>query len=256
METVWVLGFALAGSVGALLLAAGFLVLPVPIRSSLLPGLIAYATGSLLGAAFLGLLPEAIARRPAPDVLTMTLIGIFLFFVLEMLLIWRHYHADDHRHGAEDHVHRHVGGQVGPLLLIGDAVHNLADGIVIAVTFGISVSLGIASSLAIIVHEVAQEVGDFAILLDAGYRPAKAFVWNLISGLSTVVGAVVALAFTERLRPVTPYVMALAAATFIYIGLADLMPTLHRHVGVGPTVARILLMVAGALTIAVIHAVG
>jgi zinc and cadmium transporter len=256
METTLIVGFALAGSVGALSLAAGLLVLPARIRTLLLPGLIAYATGSLIGAAFLGLLPEAITRAPADDVLLATLIGIFVFFVLEMLLIWRHYHAETHRHGPEEPAHQHIGSTVGPLLLLGDGVHNFADGIVIAVTFSISIELGVAASLAIVVHEVAQEVGDFAVLLGAGYRPRKAFLWNAISGLATLLGAAVALAFADEIAPVTPYVMGVAASTFVYIGMTDLMPTLHRHVSVKATVVQTLLMVAGTGTIALIHAVG
>lgn len=254
MRAVLVFGFALAGSVGALCLAATFLVIPSRIRSTILPALIGYATGTLIGAAFLGLLPEAIARAPAEHVLATALAGIFAFFVLEKLLIWRHYHeVGAHRHHAEEQGHQHVGSSVGPLLLLGDAVHNFADGVVIAVTFNVSVELGVAASLAIIVHEVAQEVGDFAVLLDAGFRPARAFAWNTVSGLTTLVGAGLAYVLVDRVAWTTPYVMAVAASTFIYIGMADLMPALHHHVGPTATLSQLALMGAGVGTIVLVQ---
>jgi zinc and cadmium transporter len=256
MTMALIFGFAVAGSIGALSLAAAFLVLPSEIRSTILPALIGYATGTLLGAAFLGLLPEAIARAPASGVLATALAGIFAFFLLEKLLIWRHHHqvGAHHRHtGDEDHVH--VGAAVGPLLLLGDGVHNFVDGVVIAVTFGVSVELGVAASVAIVVHEIAQEVGDFAILLDAGYPTGKAFVWNMVSGLTTLVGAALAYAFADRIEAATPYVMAVAASTFLYIGMADLIPALHRHVGLTATLTQLLLMGAGVGTIVLIHSV-
>jgi zinc and cadmium transporter len=256
MEIALVVGFALAGSVGAIGLAAMFLVLPVAVRSTLLPALIGFATGTLIGAAFLGLLPEALARAPANDVLATTLVGIFLFFILENLLIWRHYHdVGAHRHHPGEEGHEHVGTAVAPLLLVGDGVHNFVDGVVIAVTFGVSVELGVAASIAIVVHEVAQEVGDFAILLDAGYGRTKALVWNTVSGLTTLVGAGLALALADASTSITPYVMAIAASTFLYIGMADLMPVLHRHGTRAAAAAQVALMAAGAATIVLINAI-
>lgn len=256
MRTALIFGFALAGSVGALSLAAAFLVLPSGIQSTILPALIAYATGTLIGAAFLGLLPEAIARAPAQDVLSAALAGIFAFFLLEKLLIWRHHHhvGTLHHHDG-DAMPAHVGPAVGPLLLLGDGVHNFADGIVIAITFDVSIELGVAASIAIVVHEVAQEVGDFAILLDAGYRPASAFVWNTVSGLTTLVGAALAYALADSIGSTTPYVMVVAASTFLYIGMADLIPALHRHVGPATAATQLTLMAAGVGTIVLINSV-
>jgi zinc and cadmium transporter len=256
MTTALLFGFALAGSVGAIGLAAALLVLPSTIRSTILPALIAYATGTLIGASFLGLLPEAIARAPAEGVLATALGGIFAFFILEKLLIWRHHHQiDEHHHHALQEGHVHVGSAVGPLLLLGDGVHNFADGVVIAITFDVSIELGVAASVAIVVHEVAQEVGDFAVLLDSGYRPARALLWNTVSGLATVVGAALAFALAPRIDAIAPYVMAVAASTFLYIGMADLIPALHRHVGAAATVTQLTVMGAGVGTIVLIHAV-
>jgi len=254
MNVGWVFGFALAGSVGALCLAGLFLVLPSQVRSTVLPALIAYATGTLLGAAFLGLLPEAIASAPADAVLATVLGGIFAFFLLEKLLIWRHDHLNGPHHQHADG-HRHPHSVVGPLLLVGDAVHNFVDGVVIAITFDVSTELGIASSIAIVAHEVAQEVGDFAVLLDVGFRPSKAFAWNIASGLPTLVGAGLAFAFGDELQDLAPYAMAVAASTFLYIGMADLIPVLHGHVGRTPTFVQVALMGVGVGTIVLIHAV-
>jgi zinc and cadmium transporter len=127
--------------------------------------------------------------------------------------------------------------------------------VVIAVTFGVSVELGVAASIAIVVHEVAQEVGDFAILLDAGYGRTKALAWNTVSGLTTLVGAGLALALADASTSITPYVMAIAASTFLYIGMADLMPVLHRHGTRAAAAAQVALMAAGAATIVLINAI-
>lgn len=252
--TVLVFAFALAGSIGALGLAAVFLVLPSAIRSAVVPALVGFATGTLIGAAFLGLLPEAIERAPASGVLATTLGGIFAFFLLEKLLIWRHHHQlGIHHHHDDEEGHEHLSAAVGPLLLLGDGVHNFADGVVIAITFHTSIELGVAASLAIVVHEAAQEVGDFAVLLGAGYRPAKAFVWNTVSGLATLVGAALAYALADRIGSATPYVMAVAASTFLYIGMADLIPALHRHVGPAAAIVQTTLMGTGVGAIVLIH---
>jgi zinc and cadmium transporter len=255
MENALIFGFALAGSVGAICLAAALLVLPSGTRATVLPALISYATGTLIGAAFLGLLPEALALGPTRAVLATALGAIFAFFLLEKLLIWRHHHQlDVHRHHEDPTEAHHVGSAAGPLLLLGDAVHNFVDGFVIAVTFGVSIEVGVAASIAIVVHEVAQEVGDFAILLDAGYTPRRAFLWNTVSGMPTLAGAALTVALADRIEPLIPYAMAVAASTFLYIGMADLIPTLHRHVGPMATVTQMALMGAGVGTIVLIHA--
>ena len=178
----WIFGFSLLASVGAICLTGSFLLLPPGIRQRLVPHLISYAIGTLLGAAFLGLIPHALADIPASKVFAVFLAGIVVFIVLERLMLWRHCH--------EAHCEVHSGS--GVLILIGDGVHNFVDGILIAATFLTSVPLGIATSLAIVSHEVPQEVGDFAILLESGYSAARAFLLNLVSGASTLVGALLA----------------------------------------------------------------
>jgi hypothetical protein len=161
---LWIFGFSLLASAGAICLTGSFLLLPPGIRQRLVPHLISYAIGTLLGAAFLGLIPHALADIPTSNVFAVLLAGIVVFIVLERLMLWRHCHE------AQCEVH----SASGVLILIGDGVHNFVDGILIAATFLTSVPLGIATSLAIVSHEVPQEVGDFAILLESGYSAARA----------------------------------------------------------------------------------
>jgi len=205
--------------------------------------LISYATGTLLGAAFLGLIPHALNDIPASAALSAVLGGIVLFFVLEKLVLWRHCHEER----CEIH------GTAGPLILIGDALHNFIDGVVIAAAFLTSIPLGIAASLAVISHEVPQEVGDFAILLESGYSRARAFLYNIISGLTALLGAVLAYLFLIGVKIAIPYIMALSAASFIYIATADLFPTLHRYANPKHGLRQLALMLAGIGTIVLFH---
>jgi zinc and cadmium transporter len=240
----WVIGFAALGSVGAILGSALLLVFPEQVRQTLLPLLLSYATGTLLGAAFLGMIPSALALAPAPTVSAAVLAGVVLFFVLETLLIWRHSHDADYP----------ARGAAGPLILIGDGFHNFADGLVIASAFLVSIPLGIAVSLAVVAHEVPQEVGDFAILLDHGYPPWRAFAYNLLSAVVTLPGAVAGYLWLETSRQALPYVLALSAASFLYIAIADLVPRLHRGIGFGRHLCQFALLLAGIGTIFLFHA--
>jgi zinc and cadmium transporter len=239
----WIIPFSLLGSVGAVALSATLLLVRAPLRTRLVPPLVSYAAGTLLGAALLGLLPEALRTTPPDALLPVTLAGLVLFFVLERALIWRHCHEPScERHSA-----------AGPLILIGDAFHNLADGVILAAAFLVSVPLGIGTAVAVIVHELPQEVGDFALLLDSGYSPRSAFAWNALSALATLPGAVGGYALLASLRPGLPYVMALSAASFLYIALADLVPHLHRRGGEQPFSLQLALMAAGIGTIVLVR---
>jgi zinc and cadmium transporter len=233
--------FATLGSVGALGGAALLLRFPDAARTRLLPCLLAYATGTLLGAAFLGMIPTSLEQAPALAVSSTVLFGILLFFVLEKLVLWRHCHDS----GCA--VHSHQGGK---LILVGDAFHNFVDGVVIAAAFLISVPVGIATSLAVIAHEIPQELGDFAILLASGYKKIKAFTYNLLSSLATLPGVVLGWFWLEEMRGAIPYILALSAASFIYIAVADLVPGLHQRTGAKATALQVLLMLAGIATIA------
>lgn len=243
MRAVWIVGCSLLGSVGAILVAGLFLLFPDKTRRILIPCLISYATGTLLGAAFLGLIPHSLEHIPASTSLGTVLIGIVLFFILEKLVLWRHCHDQQ----CEVH------SSAGPLVLVGDAFHNFVDGVIIAAAFVASVPLGIAASLSVVAHEIPQEVGDLAILLESGYTRRRALGYNTLSSLTTLPGALLAYMALQGIQRVTPYVMAVSAASFIYIAVADLVPSLHRHTGLGSSLRQLILMLAGIGTIALLH---
>lgn len=238
-----VIAFSLMGSAGALLLAGALLAFPDKTRTTLIPILVSYASGTLLGAAFLGLIPRAAESVSVSSALATVLAGMVVFFVLEKYILWHHCHEEVCESRSA----------TGPLLLIGDAFHNFVDGVVIAATFLVSVPLGVGTTLAVVAHEVPQEVGDFAILLDSGYEKKKAFLYNLLSSLATLPGAVVAYFFLREVQGVIPYVMAFSAASFIYIATVDLIPGLHRQVSLGESARQLGFMLAGILTIAWFH---
>ena len=235
----WILGFALLGSVGAIGVAALFLLFPKRVRERLVPFLVSYATGTLLGASLLGLLPEAIEQGGLLPGLGSVLAGLIAFFVLERFLIWRHCH-----HEGPCEVH----GAAGQLILVGDALHNFVDGAVIAAAFLSSVPLGIATGIAVIAHELPQEVGDFSILLDSGFSSRRALTWNLVSGSTTIPGALLAYVGLQQLPQFNATILALSAASFLYIGLADLVPGLHRRIGAETGLGQLFLILAGVGT--------
>jgi zinc and cadmium transporter len=243
MVLAWVIVCALAGSVGAAAGAGLLLAFPTAIRQALVPALIGYAAGVLLGAALLGMIPTALARAPEAAILPTVLAGLVLFFVLEKLVLWRHCH--DGR--CEAH------GRAAPLILIGDAFHNFVDGVVIAAAFLVSVPLGIGTAVAVIAHEVPQEVGDFAILLDSGYGRARAFWLNLLSSVATLPGALAGYYWMAQASQAIPFILALSAASFVYIALADLIPALHRRMTLTDSLVQLALLLAGIGTIALMR---
>jgi zinc and cadmium transporter len=232
--------FSILGSVGAMSGGALLLFLPRHVIKTLIPCLLSYAIGTLLGAAFLGMIPGGLQQASASSVLTTVLAGIVIFFILEKLILWRHCHD------PECEVH----GQAGALILIGDAFHNFVDGVLIAAAFLTSMSLGISASLAVIAHEIPQELGDIAILLDSGYSKPRAFSYNLLSSLTTLPGAVIAYFYLGATKEAIPYVLALSAASFIYIAMVDLVPSMHKRAGLGTAARQIALMLLGIGTIA------
>jgi zinc and cadmium transporter len=167
------------------------------------------------------------------------LAGILVFFVLEKLVLWRHCHT----HDCEVH-----DGSVFPVL-IGDAFHNFVDGAVVAAAVMTSVPLGITTAVAVAAHEIPQEVGDFAILLHAGYSRRRALLLNVLSGAASAIGAVVAYFALDLVPLLTPYFLALAAASFLYVAMADLIPGLHRGRTDAGSLRQILLIGAGVATI-------
>lgn len=249
----WIVGFSLLGGVLSVLLASAFLLLPAPLRLAAVPRLVSFAIGSLLGAAFLALLPHALTSLDGKDphnMFMVVLLGILAFFLLEKLVLWRHCHsASCEAHASTDHHHSSAAN----LILFGDAMHNFLDGILIAAAFMTDIELGVVTSVAVIAHEIPQEVGDFAILLQGGFRRSKALLFNVLSSLSTVVGGVAAYFLLAELDHLKPYLLALAAASFIYIAVADLIPGLHKRVDAWSTVQQMLLILSGVFVIYFAH---
>jgi len=236
------LGLSLVGGFGGLLVASGVLLIKDSARSKLIPWLVSYAVGALLGVAMLALLPAALAELPPSRVFATLLWGILLFFVLEKLVLWRHCHV----HDCEVHE-----SSVVPVL-VGDAFHNFVDGAVVAAAVMTSVPLGITTAFAVAAHEIPQEVGEFAILLHAGYSRGKALMLNVLSAAASAAGAVAALLAFDVVPRLLPYFLALAAASFLYVAMADLIPGLHRGRTDAGSLRQILLIAAGIATMLVL----
>ncbi|WP_340121626.1 ZIP family metal transporter [Methylobacter svalbardensis] len=259
--------FTAVGGVLSVMAAAVFLLLPDHLRNAVLPHGISFAIGALLAVAFWGLIPEAFEQVKPEQFQALSgtiLAGILGFFVLEKLLIWRHCHSgsceahgdeDDHDH---DHGHGHSHGtakSAGALIILGDGIHNFVDGVLIAAAFLTDVQLGIVTSLAVAAHEIPQEVGDFAILLHSGYSKKKALFYNMLASLTTVLGGVLAYFGLEDLHDSLPYFLALAASSFIYIAVADLIPSLHKKTDMKTSLQQISLIAMGVLLVCTLHGI-
>jgi zinc and cadmium transporter len=258
----WIITASLLG--GALSVAAAAL-FAFTARAAWVPHLISYAIGALLGAAFLEVLPNAvIASGDASGTGRVILYGILGFFVLEKLVIWRHCHHEEcegHEppievgHAQHEHGHGigHDHGRSGLLIVIGDTFHNFVDGVLIASAFMVDIRLGVVTAMAIIAHEIPQEVGDFLILIHSGYSRSKAFLYNLLSSLATVVGGLLAYFALSHAEGVVPVMLALAAASMIYVAVADLIPGLHKRTELKATIQQIILIGLGVASIAMGH---
>ncbi len=231
---------SLAGSFLGVLVASAIYLFGDEARERLVSWLVSYAVGTLLGLSLLHLVPEALEALPPQQALGVLLLGILTFFMLEKLVLWRHCH-DTH----ECEVH----SSAASLVIIGDAFHTFVDGAIIAAATLTSPWLGVTTALAAAAHEIPQELGDAAILLKAGYSRTRALALNLLSGLGGVVGALFVFLALNQLPAVLPYVLAFAAGSFLYVAMADLIPSLHKgHTEVNP-VAQVLLIAAGLLTL-------
>ncbi len=243
------------GGVLSALLAGGFLLLPESRRDPLVPHLISFATGALLGAALLALLPHAIAGAGPEGTHGIGIAlaaGIMVFFVLEKFVLWRHCHADPcEAHAPTDQQRARASAN---LILWGDGFHNALDGVLIAAAFLTDPHLGVVTAIAVFTHEIPQEIGDLAILLHGGMGRRRALVLNILISLSSVLGAVVAWYLLAAALEVLPYALAVAAASFLYIAVADLIPGLHRRVDARTSVEQVVLIALGILVIAASHA--
>lgn len=250
----WIILFSVVGGLLSVIIAASFLFLPEGLRANLVPHLISFAIGSLLGAAFLGLLPHAFSYIKGGDfhqIFLTVLLGLLGFFILEKLVLWRHCHTDHcEAHGpAPDQDTK----AAGTLVLVGDAVHNFVDGILICAAFLADFDLGVVTAIAIAAHEIPQEVGDFVVLLHSGFKRGKALLFNVLASLATVAGALLAYVGLSQLEAALPYVLAVAASSFIYVAVADLIPGLHKRTQMNHTLQQLCLISAGVLTIWFTH---
>ncbi|MCK5888491.1 MAG: ZIP family metal transporter [Methylococcales bacterium] len=256
---VYIIIFTAVGGVLSVIAAGMFLLLSDEKRKKILPHGISFAIGALLSVAFWGLIPHAFEEVKPEQFQSLSgtiLAGILGFFVLEKLLIWRHCHSGSCEAHGEDHQgHEHGHKSAGTLIIIGDSIHNFVDGILIAAAFLTDVQLGIVTSLAVAAHEIPQEVGDFAILLESGYSKSKALLYNVMASFTTVIGGVLAYYSLEDLHDSLPFFLALASSSFIYIAVADLIPSLHKKTDTKTSVHQIILILAGVLVICSLHGV-
>ncbi len=246
MTLTWII---LASSAGGLL-SVGAAAFALVLRASWIPMLVSFAIGTLLGAAFLEVVPHAFESGDAHQAASAILGGILGFFLLEKLLLWRHSH--DHGEAAQPH-HHHEHSRAGLLIVVGDTVHNFVDGILIAAAFLQSPELGLVTAVAIVAHEIPQEVGDFLVLLNSGYSKAKAFAMNLLSSAGTLVGGVVGYFTLAGFENWEPTLLGVVAASMLYVAVADLIPGLHKRPELRATAQQALLIAAGIAVIALVR---
>jgi zinc and cadmium transporter len=243
----WIIGATALGGVLSMAFAALF---AMNAKADWIPVLISYAVGALLGAAFLEVLPHAFERASSVETIAATVLaGILAFFVLEKLVLWRHCHLEQCEAHDPPLQATHDHGRSGLMILVGDTFHNFVDGILVAAAFLASTELGIVTALAIIAHEVPQEIGDFVILLHSGYSKRMAFLLNLLSSAAMIVGGILAYFALQTMRDWVPPLLALAAASMLYVSVADLIPGLHRRPELRATGQQVVLIGLGIGTI-------
>ena len=237
----------LGGLISVLLAAA----LSAPLLGLIVRHLVSLSTGVLLGTALLHVLPEAFGSGVAPQALFLTLLGgLLFFFLLEKAELYRHGHHHEHDH--HDHHHgfdAEQAGRGGWSVLVGDSIHNFCDGVLIAAAFLADPHLGIVTALAIIAHEIPQEVGDYIVLVNAGFSRLRALAYNALSGLAAVVGGVLGYFLIGPWQEYLPYMMVVAASSFVYVAVADLIPQLQKRLSGRDTVMQIVWLGAGLLMI-------
>jgi zinc and cadmium transporter len=245
----WIILFSILGSIGAILAASLFILIGERVQKKLVTALLSFATGTLLTSALIGLIPEAIENAGEPHLITIVILGgILFFFFLEKFLIWRNCQVND----CEIHTQA-----PGTLILVGDAFHNFTDGIVIASAFLTSnFGVGLAAGITIIMHEIPQETGDFAILLHNGMSKKKALIYNLLSSSVTIPSAIISYFILDIFEGTIPIFLAISAASFLYIALSDLTPQLHEKTETKEIVKQIVLIVIGILIMIFVLSIG
>jgi zinc and cadmium transporter len=250
MTLAWIVAASVAGGT----LSAGLAAASLTLRATWVPMLVSFAIGALLGAAFLEVIPHAFEAGEAHEVAFAILAGIFGFFLLEKLLLWRHCHTENCE-VHDQHARSHDQGRSGALIIVGDTVHNFVDGVLIAAAFLQSTELGAVTAVAIIAHEIPQEVGDFLILLHSGYTRLRALTMNLLSSAATIVGGVIGYYGLQAIADLEATLLGIVAASMIYVAVADLIPGLHRRPELRDTAFQVLLIALGIGSIAIVRAV-
>ncbi len=251
MTLTYIMAATLFGGLTSVLLAAA---LSAPLLGLIVRHLVSLSTGVLLGTALLHVLPEAFESAKPPQALFLTLLGgLLFFFLLEKAELYRHGHHHEHDgHHHHHHFDREQAGRGGWSVLIGDSIHNFCDGVLIAAAFLSDPHLGFVTALAIIAHEIPQEVGDYIVLVNAGFSRMRALVYNMISGLAAVAGGLLGYFLIEPWQAFLPYMMVVAASSFIYVAVADLIPQLQKRLNGRETVMQLGWLSAGLLFIAAI----
>lgn len=246
MTLAYIVIATLVGGLASVLIAAS---LTVHLLGRVVKSLVSLSAGLLLGTALLLVLPEAFESDAGAHALFVTLLlGLLFFFLLEKAELYRHGHhheGDDPHHDHQHGFDAEQAGSGGWSVLIGDSIHNFCDGVIIAAAFLTDVQLGVVTALAVIAHEIPQEVGDYVVLLNAGFSRARALVYNALSGLAAVAGGVAGYFIVGPWESLFPYLLVVAASSFIYVAVADLLPQLQRRLPLRETTAQIAWIAAG-----------
>jgi zinc and cadmium transporter len=249
MTLLYIVAATLIGGVLSVVIAAS---MTFAVLGKLVKHLVSLSTGVLLATALLHVLPEAFeGQKASPHALFATLLaGLLFFFLLEKAELYRH----AHHHEGDGHEHHHhfdaeQAGRGGFSVLVGDSIHNFCDGIIIAAAFLVSPELGATTSLAVILHEIPQEVGDTIVLINAGFSRRKALLYNAASGLTAVIGGVLGYFVVGAWQPIFPYLLVIASSSFIYVAVADLIPQMQRHLPWREIVSQVAWIGAGLLLI-------
>jgi zinc and cadmium transporter len=248
MTLLYIVLATFAGGLLSVLLAAS---LTINVLGRIVHHLVSLSAGVLLGTALLNILPEAFESKASPQSLFLTLlIGLLFFFLLEKAELYRH----SHHHEGDEHHHHHgfdraQAGRGGWSVILGDSIHNFCDGIIIAAAFLADTRLGAVTALAIIAHEIPQEVGDYIVLLNAGFSRARALFFNAVSGLAAVVGGVVGYFIVGPWQEYFPYLLVVASSSFVYVAVADLIPQLQHRLTLKETAAQLFWLAAGVAVV-------
>ena len=250
MTLLWIVLATLLGGLLSVVIAAS---LTIAMLARVVRDLVSLSAGVLLGTALLNVLPEAFESKASPQSLFATLLaGLMFFFLLEKAELYRH----QHHHEADEHHHHHgfdrqQAGRGGWTVLMGDSIHNFCDGIIIAAAFLHDWHIGVVTSLAIIAHEIPQEVGDYIVLLNAGLTRRKALLYNAASGLAAVLGGVIGYFVVGPWQELFPYLLVIASSSFVYVAVADLIPQLQHRLSWRDTAAQLAWLGGGLLIIVV-----